>query len=461
MQVASQRSWLAWMLSLVLWANGSTGYAQSTIYSPENPEPDFSVEEDSLDPTRYPTDETSTDTDGLAAASVWSHDAGYDNGLFIRMLKDDESFELKTNLRMQFRFVSFTRNEDEWTNNAGVVLPIEDRQYFDIERFRMVFSGHAFSPKLKYFLQMDGDNDSRNVVSILDGWFAWHFSDAFEIQAGKRKVPGTRNWLLGAFDTRMIDRAFANEFFRPSRTTGIWAVGDPSSSTHYEFMLGQGFNTDGLTPNETGSNFAVAGSSWWDAIGSYGPVRPTDFEFHEDLAVRVGSSLVSSVEGTPGRHLEETDFLRLTDGTRVTDPNALAPGATVTGFNVNLLAIDAAFKYRGWSANGEYFWRSITDLKANIPVPTVGLQQGGYLEGGFFVLPQEFEWNSQFAFVTSKYGTRTSYATGFSYYPRKTLNLKLSIDATLINGSPVNSTGTDILLGDHGVLVRTQFQALF
>jgi len=100
-------------------------------------------------------------------------------------------------------------------------------------------------------------------------------------------------------------------------------------------------------------------------------------------------------------------------------------------------------------------------LKANLPVPTVGLQQGGYLEGGFFVLPKQFELNSQFAFATSKYGTRTSYATGFSYYPRKTLNLKLSMDATIINGSPVNSTGTDILLGDHGVLVRTQFQALF
>ena len=461
MQVASQRSWLAWVFTLLLGMSGSTGYAQSTDYGPENPERDFSLGEDSLDPSLYPTDETSPGNFDSPAASDWSYNAGYDNGLFIRMLKDEESFELKTNMRMQFRFVSFSRNEDEWTNNAGVVLPIEDRQYFDIERFRMIFSGHAFLPQIKYFLQMDGDNDSRNIVSILDGWFAWHYSDAFEIQVGKRKVPGTRNWLLGAFDTRMIDRSYSNEFFRPSRTTGIWLVGDPSSSTHYELMLGQGFNTDGLTPAETGNNFSVAGSSWWDVIGSYGPARPVDFEFHEDLAVRVGSSLVRSAEGTPGRHLEETDFLRLTDGTRLTEPDALAPGATVTSFDVTLLAIDAAFKYRGWSANGEYFWRSVTDLKANLPVPTVGLQQGGYLEGGFFVLPKQFELNSQFAFATSKYGTRTSYATGFSYYPRKTLNLKLSMDATIINGSPVNSTGTDILLGDHGVLVRTQFQALF
>ncbi len=461
MQVASLRSWLAWITGVYLCISCSNSYAQYSEYDPELPERETSLQDDSLDSTQDPIDESFVESDSTPQSSAWSHDVGYDNGLWIRALKEEESFELKTNLRMQFRFVSFTGNEDEWTNNAGVVLPIESRQYFDIERFRMVFSGHAFTPKFKYFLQMDGDNDSRNVVSILDGWFAWHFSDDFEIQVGKRKVPGTRNWLLGAFDTRMIDRPFANEFFRPSRTTGIWAVGDPTSSTHYELMLGQGYNTDGLTPAEIGNNFAVAGSSWWDAIGSYGPARPTDFEFHEDLAVRVGSSWVRSAEGTPGRQLEETDFLRLTDGTRLTEPNALAPGATVTSFDVTLFAIDAAFKYRGWSANGEYFWRSITDLKANLPVPSAGLQQGGYLEGGYFFLPQEFEWNSQFSFITSKFGTRSSYATGFSYYPRKTQNLKLSIDATIIDGSPINSTGTDILLGDHGTLIRTQFQAQF
>ena len=90
---------------------------------------------------------------------------------------------------------------------------------------------------------------------------------------------------------------------------------------------------------------------------------------------------MTSSEGTPGSQSVEADFLRLTDGTRLTDPGAFAPGATVEGFDVTLLAIDAAFKYRGWSANGEYFWRSVTNLKANLPVPEVGLQQGFYVEG--------------------------------------------------------------------------------
>jgi hypothetical protein len=397
----------------------------------------------------------------LAPAPQAAFDCGYDNGLYWTLQQGDDSFELRTNLRLQFRVVSFTRNRDAWTDSAGIVRPIEDRLAFDIERFRLILSGHAFTPQLKYFVQMDGDTDSRHVVSILDGWFAWQISDAWALQFGKRKVPGTRNWLLSAFDTRLADRPFANEFFRPSRTTGIWLVGDPTASTHYELMVGQGYNTEGLTPAELGNNFALAASAWWDAVGSYGPARPTDFEFHEDLAVRLGSSWVSSKEGTPGRQLEETDFLRLTDGTRLTETGALAPGATVRAFDVTLVAVDAALKYRGWSVNSEFFWRSITNLKANLPVPGVGLQHGFYVEGGCFVLPQQLEFNTQIAFVGGKQGSSTSYAAGFSYYPRLSQYLKLTVDATKIDGSPVNSTGADILVGDSGVLLRAQCQALF
>lgn len=390
-----------------------------------------------------------------------SFDAGYDNGIFLKLQRGDDSFELKTNLRAQFRLVSFSPRADTWTDSAGIVRPVAERQNFELSRDRLILSGHAFTPQFKYFLQMDGNTDSGAVVSLIDSWVAWHFSDGFEIQVGQRKVPGSRNWLLGAFDTRLADRPFSNDFFRPSRTTGVWAVGDPSESLHYELMLGQGFNTQGLPPSETGNNFAVAGSAWWDVLGHYGPARPSDFEIHDELAVRLGSSGVSAVVGTPGRQSVEADFLRLTNGTRLTETGALAPGATVQSFDVSLLAIDAAFKYRGWSANAEYFWRSVTDLKANLPVPDVGLQHGFYVEGGVFLLPQQLELNSQLAFVTGRQGARTSYAAGFSYFPRKSQYLKLTIDATFIDGSPVNSPGSDILVGDDGVLVRTQFQALF
>lgn len=414
------------------------------------------IELDTVDTNYFPADSLFQPTDPRSFFTVI-----HDNGIVLKLQEDDKSFELRTNLRSQFRFASFSRQTDSWTDSAGVVRPIQDSRNLEIERLRLIFSGHSFTPELKYLIQLDGDTDSRHSMSVIDAWAAWHFSDLFELQFGKRKVPGSRNWMLGAFDTRLVDRPFANEFFRPARTTGVWAVGDPSDTTHYELMIGQGYNTGTLTTTETGNDFAAAAHVWWDPIGNYGPARPTDFEIHDELAVRIGASCVRSAEGAPGQQLEEADFLRLTDGTRVTDPGALAPGATVERFDVSLLALDAAFKYQGWSANAEYFLRSVTDLKANLPVPEIGLQQGFYAEGGFFVLPKELELNSQFAYVTGRAGSRSSYATGFSYYPRKSQFLKLTVDATLIDGSPVNSTGSNILVGTYGTLIRTQLQVVF
>lgn len=198
-------------------------------------------------------------------------DAGYDNGIFLKLQKATIPSSSKPTFEVSFGSFRSVETTPLGRTNRGTVRPVENRHTFDIERVRLILSGHAFTPKLKYFVQMDGDTDSQHVISILDGWFAWHFSDLLEVQFGKRKVPGTRNWMLGAFDTRLADRAFANEFFRPSRTTGIWFVGDPTNATHYELMVGQGYNTEGLTPSETGDDFAVAGTSWWDVVGSYGP----------------------------------------------------------------------------------------------------------------------------------------------------------------------------------------------
>lgn len=437
----------------MLWAQSVDPSAASSV----SQTPDAEL----IGPVTVPPEDVFTNQASPLGEKFHAFDVGYDNGFFLRAKEGDDSFELKANFRSQFRAVSFSRDADSWTDSAGVVIPIEDRENFQLTRGRMIFSGHAFTPQFKFLLQLDANTETRDAVHVLDGWAAWHFSDSFEVQVGKRKVSAGRNWLLGAFDTRMAGRPIANDFFRPSRTTGVWVVGDPTNKTHYEVMVGQGYNTEGLTTAETGNNFAVASSAWWDVIGSYGPLRPMDFEFHEDLAVRVGASWVSSSEGTPGQQLEEADFLRLTDGTRLTTPDALAPGATVESFDVTLAALDAAFKYRGWSANGEYFWRSVTDLKANLPVPEVGLQQGFYVEGGFFVLPQQLELNSQYSFVTGRAGSGSSYAVGVSYYPRKSLHMKLTIDATMIDHCPTNSGGSNVIVGDDGVLIRSQFQAVF
>jgi hypothetical protein len=454
---AIRKHWMKAMLSVWLVVVGAVCFAQAP-FDNEDSQPETSAEFSDLPLLGMQSEDLEA---WMPPTSNSKSEFGFDNGFFLKVQDEDKSFEFKANMRAQFRYVTFTRANDTWTNNAGVTVPIVDRRYFDVERARLVFSGHAFTRQLPYFLQYDSDTDSRDVAAMLDGWIGWDLSDASRARFGKRKVPGTRNWMLGAFDTRMVDRPMANEFFRPSRTTGVWLLRNPNPQTYYELMIGQGYNTEGLVPSEMGENFAVGGSIYRDILGDYGPLRPTDFEWHDELAVRLGLSAVRSVEGTPGRQLQEADFLRLTDGTRITEIGALAPGATIESFNVLLLAFDAAYKYRGWSANSEFFLRSITDLVADMPVAPVGLQYGFYCEGGCFLIPRRFELNSQYSFVTGEQGSSNSYALGTSIYPKRSQYLKLSLDGTYIDGNPTNSTGADMLVGEKGFLFRTQLQAQF
>ena len=102
-----------------------------------------------------------------------------------------------------------------WTDNAGITRPVQNRNAFDIERGRLVLSGFVHDSRLTYFLQIDGDTDGGHVVDFFDYWWAWEFSDRFQLQFGKRKVPASRQWLLGARNTRLIDRPMAERLLSP------------------------------------------------------------------------------------------------------------------------------------------------------------------------------------------------------------------------------------------------------
>ena len=408
--------------------------------------------------------EDSCDASGNAKSSLSvPFYADYDRGFLIRPFDPDEHpFLLRINGWIQFRHHAFDRDVDSWTDNAGTTRPIRSRNAFDIERARLVFSGYAVDERLTYFLQLDGDTDDGHIVDFFDYWWAWKFDDALNVQLGKRKVPAVRQWLLGARDTRFVDRPISCDFFRPDRTVGIFAEGD-IGTMHYEAMVGNGYQSANRPEFETDSSFTYAATSYWDPLGPYGPGL-TDPQMLDDLRIRFGHSFVFS----PQRNIEdeivlnEADFLRLTDGTRLTAPGALAPGVTVRGVDLYLYGLDFAAKWAGWSLNSEVFFRWLQDFEATGPVPYDGLfARGFYVEGGRFLVKDVLDINARYGQIDGLFGNSSEIAGGFNWYPLKKKQLKISFDVTSIDSSPHNGTASDVLVGDDGTLFRTQLQAEF
>ncbi|MFK7770476.1 MAG: porin [Mariniblastus sp.] len=391
--------------------------------------------------------------------------ATYDGGFAILPYnKSKKPFELKINGWIQFRHHGFARNVDSWTDNAGVTRPVRNRNAFDIERARLSFKGTALDKRLTYFYQLDGDTDGRHGVDFFDYWWAWKFSDRFRLQFGKRKVSASRQWLLGARRTRFIDRPMSNDFFRPDRTIGIWGQGKTGETGTYEVMIGNGYRTSNLPNNTTDDQLTYAFSHHFDPRGDYGG-QLVDFDYTCDPLIRFGHSFVYSpiTSEALGNPLDETDFLRLTDGTRLNQTGALSPGVTISGVDVFFYGVDFAAKWRGWSFNSEVFLRWLENFEADgaIPVDSL-LQRGFYVEGGRFIIPQKLDVNFRYSEVNGLLGGGSEYTAGCNWYPLKNnAKLKCSFDVSVFDGSPLNNSSSDILVGDDGTLFRTQLQAEF
>lgn len=391
--------------------------------------------------------------------------AAYDKGFGIFPYdKKKNPFDLKINGWIQFRYHGFARDVDSWTNNAGVTRPVRNRNAFDIERARLSFKGTALDPRLTYFYQLDGDTDGRHAVDFFDYWWAWKLSDRFRVQFGKRKVSASRQWLLGARRTRFVDRPMSNDFFRPDRTIGIWGQGKTGQTGHYEAMIGNGYRTSNLPNRTTDDQLTYAFSQHFDPNGDFGG-QLVDFDYHCDPLTRFGHSFVYSpiTSEALGNPLAETDFIRLTDGTRLSEVGALSPGVTVSGVDVFFYGVDFAAKWRGWSFDSEVFFRWLENFETDGAIPINSLMQRGfYVEGGRFIIPQKLDVNFRYSEVAGLLGDRSEYAAGFNWYPLEdNYKLKCSFDVTVLDGSPLNNSSSDILVGDDGTLFRLQFQAEF
>lgn len=389
---------------------------------------------------------------------------GYDKGFVIRPADEEKHpFELRINGRMQFRHTGFVREVTAWRDNAGVIRPVTSRNDFEIERGRLEFRGFFIDPALQFYINMDSDTDDGHVVIFHDFWVNYEFSEAFNLFVGKAFVPGSREWLNGSTRMRFVDRSLATTFFRPDRSVGVWAIGEPAEKLHYRVMIGNGFNTSDLTPDQIDTQFVYSGSMWTD-LGDYGQGY-SDLEWHCEPAAQIGHSFTFASDrgrDASGAPLAEGAFVRLSDGTRLTQTGALAPGVQVDHFDIYLYSLDAAFKYRGFSFNGEYYFRWLQDIRGNGPLPRGQMFDHGFaLEAGWFLVPKTIELNARTSQIFGAFGDAQEYAGGINWFIKQSHNWKVTFDVTRLIQTPANNSGTNYRVGDTGVMFRTQLQAAF
>ena len=390
----------------------------------------------------------------------------YDRGFAILPRDPDETpYSLRIRNQNMFRYDGFSRAESSWTDSAGNVIPITNSNYFGIPRGRLIFSGNALMPRLSYLLNVDYNSVTSQPIGFRAFWLSYRFSKAFELYVGQSKVPGSREWIESAFaPLQSADRTMATTFFRPSLSQGMWIMGEPLDDFYYHAMISNGFNTLNLIPEDLNNRFAWSASLWWEPWGEFGRGY-SDLQHHEEAAVRLGACYTFALGSGNQADSDavENSPVRLSDGTIITTPGALAPGVTLQSYDISLAAIDWAWKYRGFGLSSELYFQDLLGLQATGPLPIASTSAfGGFIKGGYFVVPRETELYARSSYVTGAYGSGYEVGGVLNHFflPAKD-NLFFTFDAAWLENSPAGQNRTGFVAGQTGLLVRTQIVAVF
>ena len=368
------------------------------------------------------------------------------------------------------RFVDQTPGSQTYVDHLGNERTTDGRNDIYPHRIIIYLKGWLGNPKLIYtvFLWTVNTTDQRAIFINL----GYQFSRKFSLYGGIAGNPGTRS-MQGSHPYWLgHDRVMADEFFRPYFGSGVWAVGEVTPGLWYNAQLTNSNSQLGVTATELDRRYTVSGSTWWMPTtkefgprGGYG-----DYEWHENLATRIGVSSTFSPEqrytdNVTGATTNTT--LKLVDSVNVFDRGAIAPGVTIENVDFTVLSIDAGMKYRGFFLQTEIYhrWLDNFDADGTLPVNSV-LDRGFYVQGAFYPVRKRLELYGATSQIygdkKAGFGTASEYLVGANFYPiNDNRNYRLNLQLIDVNRSPVSSSFGYYTAGQDGTTYSAAFSVLF
>ncbi len=330
-----------------------------------------------------------------------------------------------------------------FTDHLGRERSIDTRHDIELHRMLVHFKGFLFSPKFTHQTSLWAVNSTTSVTGI--SALNYEFSKAFTLGGGIGAIPGTRSlnyehpFFLGT------DRQLADEFFRPSFSSGIWAEGEPISRFRYRTMLASALNMVNISAAQLTRDFALGLTLYlMPTTGEFGPRGGFgDFEMHDRVATRFGVSAVHSREdrfNQVNNPQPDNTSIRLSDSLLLFETGALAPGVTVRKTDYTTLAADASVKHQGFFGMAEFYFRKLSNFETDGPVPLNQIFDRGYmLNAAYMVVPQRFEVYGVHSFIFGQFNNSWELSGGLNYYPYRSRRLKLNVTAIYVNRSAYSS----------------------
>ncbi len=394
-------------------------------------------------------------------------------------LANTEYGDLNVSIYTYVRYLNQRALNSDYTDAFGNVKSIQRRQDIQLLKLQVKFLGWILNPKLRYFLYAwtSNANQGQGAQVVLAGNLQYTFNRHLTLGGGIRSLPGTRS-VEGNFpfwpnvDSRMI----ADEFMRPSYTSGFWATGEIVKRLKYQAMVGNNMSTLGVPASrlDNGLNTVSTALIWFptgDFEKGFSGQGWGDFEHHEKFSTRLAfhfSRSNENKESQPNSDTFENTQLRLSDGTVIFTPNIFADGVTITDARWRMSSADGGFKYKGYSVEGEYFWRRIDDFKfltAPTPAQRTSVKNlfdhGFQIQGTAMIVPKTLQAYIGHSRIFGQYGNPYDFRVGANWFPYKNKVLRWNNEALYIFKSPVGYTSVPFVIGGRGWIFHSSLELAF
>lgn len=276
-------------------------------------------------------------------------DTSFGKGL-INFTAKDSSFSVKFAPRFQVRSMS------SWDHDGSKYMSPDHN--FIVRRARLKFDGYAYSPKLKYKIELGlsnrdiaGANEfNRNTPRyILDAVIMWSFAKNWELWVGQTKLPGNVERVISSGDLQLIDRSLLNSRFNIDRDLGIQLRHNSDLGGNFlmreKLSISQGEGRNVTEGNEGGLQYTARLELLpFGSFKSKGDYTQSAIVREETPKLMLGFTYNYNQDAVRERGFAG-DYMMRTDG-------------SLYETDQTTIFADAMFKYDGFSFMGEYAKRT-------------------------------------------------------------------------------------------------------
>jgi len=390
-------------------------------------------------------------------------------------LANTEYGDLSVSIYTYARYLNQRALNSTYVDAFGNTKSVQERQDFQLQKVQIKLLGWILNPKLRYFLYTWTSNPTQGQGAqvVVAGNLGYTFNKYFTLAAGITSLPGVRStegnfpfWL--GVDSRMI----GDEFFRPSYTSGVWIKGNLTKRLRYQAMIGNNLSTLGVSAARLDNKFNTVSTAlvWTHGLGEYGQGFG-DFEDHKKITTRLGfhfSRSDENKESQPNNDTFENTQLRLSDGTVIFTSDLFGPGITITDARYRMVDLDAGIKFRGFSLEGEYYFRWLDNFKFLNPLTPAQLQmvpnlfdQGFQLQASAMLLPKTLQLYGGVSRINGQYGNPFDVRVGTNWFPWKNKVVRWNTEWLYLRNSPVGYSSVPFVVGGRGSVFHSSVELAF